>query len=157
MSSHKILAAGIMPICKQTGRILLGRRAVDDSSYPNHWDLFGGKFEDLDEIPKNTAKREFKEETRYCGSYEISDKPLDMRSNNFVTYYTYVGLFDQEFEPGHDSEHCDYGWFSLDEIPETLIKGLDDTFREKYDVIQNIINHQGVKKVVITIKEFGKI
>jgi len=152
MNSDKKMAAGIMPICKKTGRILLGRRSPDDTSYPNHWDLFGGTFEEVDEIPKNTAKREFKEECGYCGSFEISDTPLDMRGNNFVNYYTYVGLFDEEFEPKFDTEHCDYGWFSLDEIPETLIKGLDDTFKEKGGLIQKIINKEQIKSIIIKIR-----
>lgn len=158
MKTEKKLAAGILPICKQTGRILLGRRSANDSSYPNHWDLFGGTFEDSDEIPKNTAKREFNEETMYCGSFEIADKPIDMRSNNFVVYYTYVGLFDQEFEPSFpDGEHCDFGWFHLHEIPmDLLIKGLDDTFKEKIDIIQKIIDGQAIKNIVIKIIKESK-
>jgi len=140
MKTEKIMGAGILAICKKTGRILLCRRSASDQSYPNHWGVFGGTFEDKDLLPKETAKREFKEETKYNGAYEISDEPLDIRSGNFITYYTFVGLFDEEITPSLDHENADYGWFELDILPTTMIPGLVDTIKAKRSKIENIIN-----------------
>ena len=46
MESRKIIAAGILPICIKTGRILLIRRGFDQPS-PGVWSCFGGKFENI--------------------------------------------------------------------------------------------------------------
>jgi 8-oxo-dGTP pyrophosphatase MutT (NUDIX family) len=139
------LAAGIIPICTNTGRILLCRRN-SEGSYPNHWGLFGGTFEEVDKIPKETAKREFKEETKYDGKYYISSTPIDTDEDNFLTYYTYVGLFDEEFEPDvngedeHSQENVDYGWFNLGDMPDGMIPSLEETLEEKNNLLGNIIS-----------------
>jgi 8-oxo-dGTP pyrophosphatase MutT (NUDIX family) len=142
--TDKKLAAGIIPICKNTGRILLCRRNYE-GSFPGHWSLFGGTFEEVDRMPKETAKREFSEETKYDKGYSISSSPIDTNSNNFVTYYTYVGLFDDEFEPyvngcdENSQENVDYGWFNLDCLPDGMIPDLEDTFEKKNKLLTNII------------------
>ena len=139
------LAAGIIPICTNTGNVLLGKRGLE-GSYPNLWGIFGGTFEEVDRIPKETAKREFKEETKRGGDYKISSTPIDTTKNNFITYYTYVGLFDDEFVPDvdgedeHSQENSDYGWFSLDELPEGMIPELMDVFKSKDSLLRNIIS-----------------
>ena len=143
--ADKRLAAGIIPICTKTGNILLCRRSME-GSYPNHWGLFGGTFEEVDKIPKETAKREFKEETKFDGNYQISSTPIDTTSNNFITYYTYVGLFDDEFVPdvdgedAHSQENSDYGWFKLGEMPDEMIPELESVFKEKKTLLNNIIS-----------------
>ncbi len=157
METKKKLAAGIMPIAKDTGRILLGRRSLTDASYPNHWGLFGGTFEDKDGTPKETAKREFKEETKFSGDYSISKKPIDTRLDNLINYYTYIGIFENEFIPDvngadeHSKEHQDFGWFHLNEMPETLIKGLQETIDNKREEIQAVINKLNINWVDATI------
>lgn len=145
---HKI-AAGILPICTSTGRILLGRRSFD-SNPPNTWALFGGTFEEEDLTPQKTAIREFGEETKYCGGYSISNKPLHILKDNFVRYYTYVGLFDKEFIPyvnGEDKdsqEHLDYGWFDLYCLPDNMLFDLIKVFDEKWDTIECIIKRNNI-------------
>lgn len=140
----KILASGIIAICKNTGRILLCRRNME-GDFPNHWGLFGGTFEDSDKTPKETAKREFKEETKYDGSYSISKTPICTYNDTHVTYYSYVGLFDDEFVPDvngddlHSQENVDYGWFELDKMPSQMIPALKDTFDTNRKKILNII------------------
>ena len=57
----KKIGAGIFAIDKHTGKILLCKRGLD-GSYPESWATFGGTFEERDVTPKETAKREFKEE-----------------------------------------------------------------------------------------------
>ena len=139
------LAAGIIPICKITGRILLGRRSMD-SHYPGVWGLFGGTFEEEDMNPKVTAKREFFEETKNTEPYCISKTPVHISKNNFTTYYTYIALFDCEFEPyvngidKHSQEHTEYGWFFFKDLPENMIPELMDTFRDNAKILSNIIS-----------------
>lgn len=146
--TDKKLAAGIIPICKDTRRILLCRRGYE-GSFPGQWGLFGGTFEEVDRIPKETAKREFYEETKYDKNYSISSSPIDTNTNNFLTYYTYVGLFDCEFEPyvngcdEHSKENVDYGWFDLDHLPNGMVKYLEDTFERNNKLLKRIIKKCG--------------
>ena len=162
MRTEKKLAAGILAICKNTGRILLGRRSADDASFPGYWAIFGGTFEDRDGSPKQTAKREFKEETKYSGSYEISKSPIDTRSDNMITYYTYIGLFDHEFAPdinGADEfsqEHADYGWFELDHMPDNLIGGLRETLSQYHDKIENVVDQAKKDKLRNIVRDVIK-
>ena len=58
----KKIGAGILAIDKQTGDLLLGRRSMQ-SDNPGTWSPFGGTFEVKDISTKQTAKREFSEET----------------------------------------------------------------------------------------------
>ena len=142
------LAAGIIPICTKTGNILLCKRNAE-GSYPNHWGLFGGTFEEVDVYPKETAKREFKEETKYCGTYDLSSSPIDTMSNNFITFYTYVGLFNEEFVPDVDGEdefsqeNVDYGWFPIDRLPDNMIPDLKRAIDENKKLLDNIILSYG--------------
>lgn len=114
MNHKKNIAAGTIVISKETGRILLGRRS-DDTHDSNYWSIFGGGFEEKDLNPKNTVYREFLEETGYKLE-SISSKPLYVFSTNFFEYYTYVSFFEKEFVPKLNSEHSDYGWFTLDDL-----------------------------------------
>jgi len=152
MVDNQHVGAGILPIAKSTGRILLGRRSFGPQhTFPNCWGLFGGTYEDEDNQPKVTAKREFYEETKCGKPYTISDKPLYIQSTNHNTYYTFVGIFQEEFVPyvsgddKHSQEHLDYGWFTLEEIcsqPEAnMIPGLKEAIVDKSIVIKRIIDY----------------
>ena len=99
MKTGKQIASGVLPICKKTGRILVIRRGLNQSN-PGMWACFGGKFEDgVDTCPKDNAKREFTEESGYTGKYKISRFPLYVNSDTHSVFYTYVGLFEEEFTP----------------------------------------------------------
>lgn len=62
MKTEKVIAAGVLPICKATGRILLVRRGFNQSG-SGKWACFGGKFEQDDKDLSETALREFVEES----------------------------------------------------------------------------------------------
>jgi len=152
MVPQKHIGAGILPISQSAGRILLGRRNFGpEHTYPNCWGLFGGTYEQEDGQPKVTAKREFHEETKCDQSYMISDAPLYIQETNHNTYYTYVGIFKDEFEPHvagedkHSQEHLDFGWFTLEELCEmpdaNIIPGLKECIFNKKDTIQRIIDY----------------
>lgn len=141
METGKKLAAGVMPICSTTGRILLVRRGMHQSN-PGTWACFGGKFDDgIDKNPKQTAKREFVEESRYTGKYKISRFPLYVNKDNHSEFYTYVGIFNEEFTPDIESEGeaMDYGWFYIDEMPDSLLNGFKEMIDKKNQTIKNII------------------
>ena len=137
---NKILAAGILPICTKTGRMLLVRRVIEKG---NDWAMLGGKYDEGDKGPKDTAKREFFEESGFDGEYKISKEPFYVNKNTHISFYTYIGLFNEEFVPcgeDYEREHADYGWFLLGEIPENLHPEIKELFAVKTQKIQEIIN-----------------
>jgi 8-oxo-dGTP pyrophosphatase MutT (NUDIX family) len=141
MKTQKIIAAGVLPICKKTGRIMLIRRGMDQSN-PGTWATFGGKFEDGEDLdPKQTALREFVEESGYKGKFKLSSKPIDVYNSNHLKFYTFIGLFDEEFIPDLETadEAIDYGWFYLGEFPNDLHPGVSEIFIENKKTIENII------------------
>ena len=120
---------------------MLIKRGLDQPQ-PGTWATFGGKFEkgeDLD--PKQNAIREFVEESGYKGKFKISSNPLDVYRTNHLQFYTFIGLFDEEFVPDLDTadEAIDYGWFYLGEFPENLHIGVLDMFTENKKTLENII------------------
>lgn len=141
METGRKIAAGVLPICKKTGRILIVRRGMNQPK-PGTWACFGGKFDsEIDNNPKDTAKREFVEESKYTGKYKISKTPLHVNTDTHSSFYTYIGIFDEEFVPDLEAagEAIDYGWFYLDETPEGLLPGFKKTLEEKHKTLENII------------------
>ncbi len=141
MIEGKKIAAGVLPICKKTGRILLVRRSVEKG---NTWAMFGGKIDpEIDKSGKDIAKREFFEESGYDKPYEISKKAFYVNNDPHIVFYTFLGLFDEEFTPSgkdHDREHSDFGWFDLEQLPENLHNEIKELFIVKKDAIQGIIS-----------------
>lgn len=141
MKTEKVIAAGVLPVCPSTGRILLVQRGMGQS-HSGTWACFGGGFEpSIDLNPKDNAKREFVEESRFAGKYSISNRPLYVNENNMMDFYTYLGIFQTEFTPDieKEKEAMDFGWFYLDELPENLLPGFAETIKNKYQTIQKII------------------
>jgi len=100
-------SAGILPICKETGRILVGFR--DDGC----WGIWGGGAKNGEE-PKQTAIREFKEETQYWGNFHLRYLYASRRPNK--TYHNYAAILPEEFEPELNSEHSDFRWCQYQEL-----------------------------------------
>ena len=142
MRTEKMIAAGVLPICKETGRLLLIRRGQKQSQ-AGTWASFGGKFESgEDKNPKENALREFVEESGYGGKFKISNKPLDVYNTNHLIFYTFVGMFDNEFVPDLEQgeEASDYGWFELENLPSDLHPGVFEMFEKNKKTISKIIN-----------------
>ncbi len=137
----KKIAAGVLPICKTTGRVLLVRRSIEKG---NNWAMFGGKIDpELDKSGKDIAKREFLEESGYDEPYEISKNAFYINDNPHIVYYSFIGLFDEEFTPcgkDHDREHSDFGWFDLEKLPENLHNEIKELFIVKKEELQKIIS-----------------
>ena len=109
---------------------------------PGTWATFGGKYEKGDDLnPKDNAMREFVEESGFYGKFKISNKPLDVLDSNQLKFYTFVGLFEEEFVPDLEKEQeaVDYGWFYFDEFPEDLHPGVSEMFEKNKKTIENII------------------
>ena len=119
MESRK-LAAGILMVDRQTGDILLDRRGPY-GYYPNSWATFGGTYEEKDGHPKETAKREFKEETGINSHYKMSSTPIDIYKDNHVVFYTYLAFIDKKPTVKISDESTDYGWFNIDNLPNNLM------------------------------------
>lgn len=117
-------ASGVLPICKSTGRILIGLRSswVDQ---PFTWGNFGGAIglghygNDEEKLsPEDNAEKEFREETGFDGSVELI--PSYIFNKGSFKYYNYIGLVDVEFEMNRDNmEHVEVSeikWVTLDEL-----------------------------------------
>lgn len=139
----KQVAAGILPLCSSTGRVLLGRRGKNQN-HPLTWASWGGGFDDKkDMTPKDCARREFWEETR-CGShYILSSDPISIHDDNFVRFYLYVGVFKEEFIPDilSENEASGWGWFDLDKLPENIMEPMVPFFEEKTEQLKKIKNY----------------
>jgi len=135
---EKKIGAGILMIDASTGKVLLQRRCLK-GDYPNTWSMFGGTYDKEDGHPKETAKREFEEETKIDIPYKISTIPIHAYSDNNITFYSYLGLIDSQFPVEIDEESLGYGWFSIDELPENLIPAFKETLDETLPVIKKAI------------------
>lgn len=134
----KLIGAGIIAIDKKNGSILLGRRGLK-GEHPNCWAPFGGTFDKNDVIPRKTAIREFVEETKCSEKFLMEKKPFYVCEDNHVKFYTYIGIFDDEFSPILNSENLEYGWFSIDLLPENLHPGVKELFDNEYLRIRKYI------------------
>ena len=142
METGKQIAAGIIPIHPSSGSILMIRRG-SDQSMPNMWSFFGGKFEEKDKNPKETAKREFAEESGVKNiKYYISSTPIYINNSNHLKFYNYIGVFTEQFVPDleKEDEAQDYGWFTLDNLPHNIHPGATELLEHKMDLIKEIID-----------------
>jgi 8-oxo-dGTP pyrophosphatase MutT (NUDIX family) len=131
----KEICAGILPIHIPSKRILIALR-----SSSNLWATFGGHFENFDKIVRNAAIREFFEETKFNKKYNISKEPFYIYEDNFIKYYTFLGFFNNMFEPIIDSEHSDYQWVKINELPKNLLPGFRKMFIDKSEELNNLSN-----------------
>jgi len=137
---HKILGAGILAFEKSTGKILFGRRGMKGEQ-PNTWSPFGGTFEKEDQMPRNTAIREFKEETGCKCSFQLSKMPYYINDGNQLRFYTYLAIFDNEFTPIINQESMDYQWFDLNSLPENLHPGVQEMMEKKLPELKKFRNY----------------
>jgi ADP-ribose pyrophosphatase YjhB (NUDIX family) len=137
---HKKIGAGVIAIDKKTGDILLGRRSFQSPS-PNTWSPFGGTYESNKDLsPKDTAKREFGEETGGEGQYEMLTSPFYIQDTPKLTFYNYIGIANDKFPVNINKEHITYGWFPLDYLPSNLHPGFQELISHKKPELESIIN-----------------
>lgn len=124
-------AAGVLPVARDSGRVLLLLRS-EWVTEPLTWGLPGGALERR-EAPMHGAMREFVEETQYSGPVHLFRLGV-YREPNFE-YHSYIGWVPSEFNVILDWESADAGWFELDELPEPLHPGAAEMFEEHWDRI----------------------
>jgi len=128
--------AGILPICKNTGRLLVSFRSKEVNE-PHTWGIFGGKM-DTDETPMESAKRELIEETGYEGNFELIPAYVYISPNEDFKYHNFIGIVETEFEPEYDWETESSKWLSMSELLELKPKhfGLKKLLDKSIDIIK---------------------
>ena len=128
--------AGVLPMARSTGRVLLGLRsgAVRES---DTWGIFGGAFrgvsgEDDELVAAEAALREFHEETGWdhrSGRSEIT--PLLVFERPGFRYHNFLLVLPRQFTPELNWEHDDAAWFDLDDLPSPLHFGLEELLQDR--------------------------
>ena len=114
------IGAGILPIAKDTKRILVPLRS-DYVNEPNTYGVWGGMLDDMEtNDPKKAAKTEFKEESGYSNKIEMIPafvfKKTGDGGNDIFRYHNYIGIIETEFTPVLDWETKDYKWLTFNEL-----------------------------------------
>jgi 8-oxo-dGTP pyrophosphatase MutT (NUDIX family) len=143
-------ASGILPICRETGRICIGLRA-SWVNQPLTWGNFGGAIglshegEQIERLsPNDNAIEEFKEETGYDGDIEMYPSYVFERDN--FKYYNFIGVVENEFELNLSGmEHIEVlqiKWVTFDELlsQDKLHTGLSEMIKQSGDQIQDTIS-----------------
>lgn len=128
--------AGVLVICKNTGNLLVSMRS-EDVNEPNTWGIFGGKTEE-GETPEESAQRELTEESGYKGKYEMIPAYIYVAPGNTFTYYNFIGIVEEEFEPEYDWETAYAEWMPLEKLMKIEPKhfGLKKLLEHSMDIIK---------------------
>lgn len=108
-------------LIENNGKYLVLLRSPDAETWPDHWDLPGGKLED-NETPKEGIEREIQEETNLKA--EIGKVIVEFimhfpdMDRKFIIYKT--NKFSGTVTLSH--EHTDFRWASKQEILEMKIE-----------------------------------
>lgn len=136
------VGAGVLPIARSTGRILLNFR----SSYvnePNTWGIWGGKVDDEHMMDLQAeARREFMEESGYNGSIQLT--PAYIFKTSGFEYHNFIGVIPDEFEPDippqHQWETEGHEWMTFEEVMSVEPKhfGLSGLLQHSGSAIQRL-------------------
>jgi 8-oxo-dGTP pyrophosphatase MutT (NUDIX family) len=128
-----VVAAGILPLCKETGRLLVCHRSIYVHE-PGTWGIFGGKV-DFDNPSENdimdAALRELEEETEYTGQMELIPAYVFKDEDKF-SYHNFIGLVDEEFKPILNWENDKYRWMTFED--------LDNLNKKHYGLVKLLAN-----------------
>jgi 8-oxo-dGTP pyrophosphatase MutT (NUDIX family) len=131
--------AGILLIAKDTGRLLLTFRS-EYVNEPHTWGIPGGAIDSHSESPENAARREAHEELKFSGRIDDLQSAYVFRANGGgFTYYNFIGIIENEFEPRLDWENEDAEWFELDNLPSPLHFGVNALLNNSANQIREII------------------
>lgn len=131
-------AAGIIPISEKTGRILLNLRG-DKMHSPNLYSCWGG-YCAVGETPQQNAKREFEEESGFCGKVKLVKIFVDESPIKKLTYTTFVGVIADEFDPEIDAESAGWEWVTSSQLKSDELKHLlHPSFTKTVDECSSVI------------------
>lgn len=119
-------AVGTAFLAKSSGRLLLSYR-TNLKTFPHHWCLWSGKIE-KGESPIYTLLRECKEELAIeVPSHMLHPWDVYINPTNGYTFYTFISVVQEEFNPTLNHENHGYGWFKYDALPRPLHPGIKKT------------------------------
>ena len=131
------LAAGVLPYCEKTQRVLLNYRS-EYVNEPHTWGIWGGKL-DGDEDIKDAVIREFYEESNFNDDIKLIDAFI-FKSGGGFEYYNFIGIIENEFTPELDWESENFKWVTIEELYEqdNLHFGLETLLKESKNIIENL-------------------
>jgi len=144
MSGEKFwgdVASGVLPLCSKTGRLLVALRSKYVNE-PRTYGVFGGKLDDGETDPAESAKRELHEEAGYNGYFQLVPAYVFKSPDGGFVYHNFIGIVDHEFKPTLDWETESSKWISFDELIELKNKhfGLDLLIKNSLDLIKLYVN-----------------
>lgn len=118
----KAPSAGLLFFCPKDKTVFLTHRSPHMSS-PGTWDLPGGRPEDIDKSPMETATREVYEELNTVPKNKNPVKTYTIKTNQHHYIVFLMPLSDKEKEVFTKkislNNECDrYQWFTYDAIPK---------------------------------------
>lgn len=114
--------AGVLILAQDTGRFLFNHRSAFVNE-PGTWGVWGGAVEE-GEDPPDAAMRELHEETGYEGEI-LSFYPLYAFHSGSFSYWTYLVVVPEEFDPVLDWESKGFVWTALRRAPHPRHFGLE--------------------------------
>ncbi len=115
----------VQGVLERDGKVLLALRALEPRR--GFWDLPGG-FADETEDPRDTVRREFREETGLevepVELLRIDVEPYEHRHVSSVTW-----IARGEGEPVAADDVAELRWFGRDELPEMAFPGQNEVLR----------------------------
>jgi hypothetical protein len=143
--------AGILIFCSKTKRFLLLKRSVYVNE-PGTWNLISGSVEDK-ESPYIAALRELKEETK-AKNIILRKTPINIFKDGSFSFYSYLGIVEEEFTPVLDWENSSYIWIKKEDFNslnlhfgiKNLMKktNIDSYIKENFEKI----NHAQYMKIL---------
>lgn len=116
MTARTKLSAGVLPLARSTGRVLVGYRS-HFCYEPYTWAAFGGSKDPEDMTLADTALRELFEETGYKGPITLT--PGENVAHARTSGHIFIGIVPKEFRPKLNWEHSAARWVHLDQLDPT--------------------------------------
>jgi len=134
-SLTEIDCSGALICARNTHRVLLLQKK--EGKHAGRWGLVGGT-NHSDESAWQGLCREINEELGFEPNIKKT-LPLErfVSNDSMFKFHTYFCIVDEEFVPKLSDEHIAWGWFSLENLPKPVHKGLDLSLRNR--IIENKI------------------
>ena len=128
-TKQKQVVGGVLIKCETTDRIFLLLR----NDKTPIWSLMSGGIDEGENIIDG-IKREMYEEL-FVKPNDIIFKKIKVEQipNKNREFHYFEGFTNREFKPILDHENLNYGWFSKDNIPSPLYKGLAEKIANIYE------------------------